>query len=197
MQRGRKRPTWVVATATISALVTALAVACSQPGAGFSTTAGAGTTVPVASPAPSPSPTEEPVLVPDVTGKPQATAKKVLVRHGFTFKVRERVTTMDQPPGWVFAEHPPASRSLPPGSTVHVDVAVATNQWGYNFGCCDIIRSPPSSFCSVFRCVTRFGGGTGWVAECGDGLYTRQGGVKGACAKHRGLWRSLLAPPPA
>jgi hypothetical protein len=171
------------------------AVACSQPGPGFSNTSAAGTPAPVASPSPSPSPTEEPVVVPDVTGKPEAKAKKVLVRHGFTFEVRERVASMEQPPGWVFAEHPAGSRSVPPGSTVRVDVALATNQWGYNFGCCDVIRSPPSSFCSVFHCVARFGGGTGWVAECGDGLYTKQGGVKGACAKHHGLWRSLLAPP--
>jgi len=189
-------PRRAVAIAVLSALVAALAAACSQPSGGFSNTS-AGSNLTPSSPSPSPTPTVEPVLVPDVTGKPEAKAKAVLVRHGFAYKIRERVETMDQPAGWVFAEHPPASRTVAPGTTVGVDVALATNQWGYNFGCCDIIHSPPSSFCSVFRCVTRFWGGTGWVAECGDGLYTRQGGVKGACTKHRGLWRSLLAPPAA
>jgi hypothetical protein len=154
------------------------------------------TETPAAStPSPSASPSVDTVLVPEVVGKSQPTARTVLRRQGFAFAVGKSRTSMDQPPGWVLAQHPDAFVYALPGETVTVDVALSSNQWGFNFGCCDQISNPPSSFCSVFKCVARFHGGTGVVEECGDGLYTKAGGTAKACEKHGGQWRLLLAPP--
>jgi hypothetical protein len=151
--------------------------------------------VPVASPSVSPSPSAEPVLLTDVVGEPLSKARTELSRAGFRLQVGTRSATMSQPPGYITSQKPLGYEYYAPGTTVRVNLALAANQWGFNFGCCKAISTPPTGFCTVFRCVRKFGATSGSLMECTDGAYTRATKTAGACSGHDGWWRWLLAPP--
>lgn len=68
------------------------------------------------------------------------------------------------------------------------------NPWGYNFDCCTLITNPPPTFCSSFPCIATFSNGTGYVVECGDGMYSLSGGKSGVCSGHSGFLRNLYDP---
>ncbi|WP_052890419.1 hypothetical protein [Thermogemmatispora carboxidivorans] len=70
---------------------------------------------------------------------------------------------------------------------------VNCNPWGYNFEPGALIYSPPASFCAYFSCIGNFWNGRGYVVECNDGMYSKSGGIRGACSYHGGVWRPLYA----
>jgi len=131
-------------------------------------------------------------LLPNLVGASEAKARKTLSRLGFVVAVDKRIVSMDQPPDYVTAQRPKPFRYLDKGTTIHLNFARAANQWGYNFGCCDLITTPPSNFCSAFHCVAKFHSTTGNVLECVDKQYTRAKKMHGACEGHSGPWRWLL-----
>jgi hypothetical protein len=57
-----------------------------------------------------------------------------------------------------------------------------------------LIYDPISDFCSWFRCVDAFFGDLGFVVQCRDELFSRQGGTDGACKDHGGVARALFQP---
>lgn len=68
------------------------------------------------------------------------------------------------------------------------------NPWGYNFTHGTTITDPPRQFCQYFTCINNFFNGRGYVVECRDGVYSKSGGTRNSCSKHRGELRTLLAP---
>src|SRR5690348_10926899 len=68
------------------------------------------------------------------------------------------------------------------------------NPWGYNFTHGATITDPPRQFCQYFNCINNFVSGKGYVVECRDGVYSKTGGTRNSCSKHRGELRTLLAP---
>jgi hypothetical protein len=68
------------------------------------------------------------------------------------------------------------------------------NPWGYNFTHGTNITDPPRQFCQFFNCVNNFVSGKGYVVECRDGVYSKTGGTRNSCSKHKGELRTLLAP---
>jgi hypothetical protein len=68
------------------------------------------------------------------------------------------------------------------------------NPWGYNFTHGSAITDPPRQFCQFFNCVNNFVSGKGYVVECRDGVYSKTGGTRNSCSKHKGELRTLLAP---
>jgi len=90
-----------------------------------------------------------------------------------------------------------ASVDGPTATVVRASVAAETapsNPWGYNFDCCTLITNPPAGFCSYFPCIASFSSGTGYVVECGDGMYSLSGGKSGVCSTHGGFLRNLYDP---
>lgn len=173
-------------------LITGLVTACSSsPPPSF------GSGSPVVGPtlaSPSATGSPETVLLPDLVGRSESTARRTLGRLGLVLVVAKRRATMDQPPGYVTGQGPSPFAYVPPGTTVRVNLALAANPWGYNFGCCQLIANPPSTFCSVFPCVATARGRAGNLLECADGRYARAMRTRGACQGHGGPWRWLLAP---
>jgi hypothetical protein len=73
-------------------------------------------------------------------------------------------------------------------------VAVNHNPWCDNFQHGHLLYSPPTAFCTYFKCVSGFWQNTrGYVDECKDGTYSHSGGRSGDCAHHKGPWRSLYS----
>lgn len=68
------------------------------------------------------------------------------------------------------------------------------NPWGYNFTHGATITDPPRQFCQYFNCINNFFNGRGYVVECRDGVYSKSGGTRNSCFKHKGELRTLLAP---
>ena len=83
----------------------------------------------------------------------------------------------------------------PPPPTAKVDLCGAPpNPWNYNFCGGALIASPPSNFCNFFNCIQAFWqSATGYVVQCGDGMYSHAGGRSGACASHGGARRPLFS----
>lgn len=50
-------------------------------------------------------------------------------------------------------------------------------------------HSPPWDFCTFTPCIASFWNGRGYVVQCGDGLYSKSGGIQGACSSHGGVAR--------
>ena len=81
---------------------------------------------------------------------------------------------------------PPATPTPCPG--------VNCNPWGYNFvSPGNYIYSPPAAFCSYFSCISNFPNGKGYVVECQDNMYSKSGGIQGACSTHGGVLRPLYS----
>ncbi len=83
---------------------------------------------------------------------------------------------------------PPAPTQQPTG--------VNGNPWGYNFTPGTKITNPPADFCSgqYFTCVSTFWTATnGYVVECGNGVYSHSGGVRGACSRDGGVLQTLYS----
>jgi hypothetical protein len=70
---------------------------------------------------------------------------------------------------------------------------VNCNPWGYNFSPGKMIYTPPATFCSYFSCVHNFANGHGYVVKCKDTMYSKSGGIQGACSSHGGVQRPLYA----
>jgi hypothetical protein len=67
------------------------------------------------------------------------------------------------------------------------------NPWGYNFTPGTLIYVPPATFCSYFSCIHTFTTGHGYVVECKDNMFSKSGGLQGACTFHGGVQRRLYA----
>lgn len=89
----------------------------------------------------------------------------------------------------------PASPSPSPSSTPSPDPTPCPNPycnpWGYNFTPGMVIYNPNLAFCSVFPCVSNFWGQFGYVVECNDLLFARDGGLPKTCRGHGGWYRTL------
>ena len=174
------------------ALIGVVAPACSRASAGF----------PSISPIPvrSSSVTHSPILqMPDVAGMKFVDAKDVLKARGFKVAKKDKYSS-SIPADQVTGQSKKPGAILNAGTEVTLTVAKAIpgpvngNPWGYNFGCCKKIFSPPSDFCSYFPCVTTFYDGAGFVVRCEDLTYSQTGGSKQVCASHEGFDRTLLDP---
>jgi hypothetical protein len=86
----------------------------------------------------------------------------------------------------------PAPVSIPPVPPSAHDAP--QNPYRYNFTCCREITNPPAEFCIYFRCISSFWDGRGYVVQCYDELYSKSGGLQGACSGHAGVYRKLLGP---
>ena len=69
-----------------------------------------------------------------------------------------------------------------------------SNPWNYNFCSGSFITSPPSNFCSYFKCIATFWSGRGYVMQCADGTFGKSGGISGSCSGHGGNRRALYSP---
>ena len=108
-------------------------------------------------PTPSPTPEQVPTPAPTATPIPQPT----------------------QPPT-PRPTQPPAPTQPP------VHTGVNGNPWGYDFTPGNYIYAPPANFCTsgYFNCIGNFWNGRGYVDECVDGMYSKSGGIQGACSRH-------------
>ena len=80
-----------------------------------------------------------------------------------------------------------------PTPTPAVCQAVNNNPWCYNFSPGSLIYNPSSNFCSYFNCVNTFWNGRGYVTQCNDGSYSKNGGMEGNCSFHGGKKRPLYS----
>jgi hypothetical protein len=48
---------------------------------------------------------------------------------------------------------------------------------------------PPADFCLYAGCISNFWNGRGYVVQCNDGMFSKSGGIQGACSGHAGVWR--------
>jgi len=88
----------------------------------------------------------------------------------------------------------PTTQPTQPPPTPTPCPGVNCNPWGYNLSSPgNYIYSPPSAFCSYFTCINNFPHGHGYVVECKDSMYSKSGGIKGACSTHGGVLRPLYA----
>lgn len=73
--------------------------------------------------------------------------------------------------------------------------AVNDNPWCYTFtNTGNTITNPAPGFCGVFDCISSFANGNGYVVQCGDGKYSKSGGLSGVCSQHGGYARTLYMP---
>lgn len=63
---------------------------------------------------------------------------------------------------------------------------------GYNFTAGELVFEPAEGFCEDYRCAPEFASGSGYVVQCADGFFSREGGVRRACAQHGGVARALF-----
>ena len=77
-----------------------------------------------------------------------------------------------------------------PGSLAEEIPCVADD--GYNFTAGELVFEPYEGFCEDFRCAPEFATASGYVVQCGDGLFSRDGGLHRACAAHGGVARALF-----
>ena len=175
------------------ALVALVGAGCSKASAGF----------PSLSPIPTPpsvTATHTPILqMPNVVGMQFADAKDALKAKGFAVAKKQKYSST-VPKDEVTAQSKKVGAILAVGTEVTLTVAQAIpgpvngNPWGYNFGCCKKIFTPPSDFCTWFTCVTTFYNGEGFVVQCDDLQYSLTGGTHQVCAAHDGYKRTLLDP---
>lgn len=96
-----------------------------------------------------------------------------------------------QPPAQPQATQPPA---VPPQPTQPpAIVGINNNPWGYDFKSGNFIYAPPPNFCTYFNCIPNFPNGRGYVVECGDTMYSKSGGIQGACSHHSGVLQPLYS----
>jgi hypothetical protein len=100
------------------------------------------------------------------------------------------ITTPTPPLQPMLASTPTANQ---PTRTSTPCPGVNCNPWGYNFTPGKLIYSPPATFCSYFSCIHNFATGHGYVVECKDNMYSKYGGIQGACSLHGGVQRPLYA----
>jgi len=68
------------------------------------------------------------------------------------------------------------------------------NPWCYNFVAGNPITNPQGIFCNFFTCVDPFADGQGYVVQCRDLTFSKQGGTSTSCADHGGESRVLFGP---
>lgn len=79
-----------------------------------------------------------------------------------------------------------------PPPPVAATCGAPSNPDGLNFcGRGHLVSSPPGDVCSYFSCIPNFWNGTGYMAECNDGMYSMSGGHQGACSHHGGETRPV------
>jgi hypothetical protein len=83
----------------------------------------------------------------------------------------------------------PSYECQPP--TTSEDIACIDDD-GYNFTAGELVFEPGEEFCDDFRCAAEFATGSGYVVQCSDGLFSREGGVRHACEAHGGVTRALF-----
>jgi PASTA domain len=175
------------------ALVAATAAACSSAAASF----------PSISPIPTvpqPIPSLSPILqMPNVVGMRFREARDALRAKGLKVSRKEKYTSSSSA-DLVLSQSKKVGAIVAQGTDITLTVALAIpaavngNPWGYNFGCCKTISTPPSDFCSWFTCVATFYNGDGFVVQCDDLQYSNTGGSKTVCSSHEGFKRTLLDP---
>jgi hypothetical protein len=47
-------------------------------------------------------------------------------------------------------------------------------------------KAPEGGFCSTHTCIPNFENGRGYPVECADGMWSKSGGISGACSGHGG-----------
>ena len=47
--------------------------------------------------------------------------------------------------------------------------------------------NPPQTFCYIKYCIPNFWNGRGYVVMCADGMFSKSGGIWGACNYHGGV----------
>ena len=82
---------------------------------------------------------------------------------------------------------PPQPNPPPPATGVN------GNPWGYDFNAGNVIYAPDPNFCAYFNCIKNFPNGRGYVVECNDTMYSKSGGIQGACSYHNGVMRPLYS----
>jgi hypothetical protein len=128
---------------------------------------------------PRPTPSADAVTV---TQSPSKTPAKAAVT---THSVVHVKTTPKPPP----PKPPPPP---PPPPPVAATCGAPSNPDGLNFcGRGHLVSSPPGDVCSYFSCIPNFWNGTGYMAECNDGMYSMSGGRQGACSHHGGETRPV------
>jgi hypothetical protein len=93
------------------------------------------------------------------------------------------------------ARTPAAVLAQPTPSPVAPTCGAPPNPFGYDF-CppASLIFKPASRFCHYFDCIGGFWKSTnGYVVECADGKYSRDGGQPGACSSHGRVLRPLYS----
>ncbi len=132
---------------------------------------------PPASPTVASQATREPTMMPTTT--PTSTA---------TLAPTPRPTATTPPRPTATTPPRPTPTTAPPQSS-----GVYGNPWGYDFNPGNPIYNPPSNFCSFFKCIGTFWGGTGYVVQCGDDTFSKAGGKQGVCSQHGGYKRTLYS----
>jgi len=87
----------------------------------------------------------------------------------------------------------PTQKPAPTATAKPKCQAVNNNPWCYTFTTGNLIYRPPAAFCSYFPCISNFWNGRGYVNECGDGDYSKSGGIQGDCSHHGGKLRPLYS----
>jgi hypothetical protein len=94
---------------------------------------------------------------------------------------------------------PPTPKPAPPRPTAIPAPrypAVGGNPWDYTLvDTGKVIYNPPPNICVYINCIPSFWDHTnGYVDECGDGMYSHSGGIRGACSYHGGEQQPLYQP---
>lgn len=89
---------------------------------------------------------------------------------------------------------PPTPTSQPTTApTTPPSTGVNNNPWGYDFNPGTKITDPPANFCDVFKCISSFWSGKGYVVQCVNGDFSKSGGRTGACSKQGGVKQTLYS----
>jgi hypothetical protein len=142
---------------------------------------------------------------PDGAGSPWGQAQATSAGGGGIQQPQDTPTATPQPTATdtpvppTATPQPPTPTPVPPRPTATpapACVGVNGNPWCYDFNPGNLIYSPPyPDFCTdgYFACIGNFWNGRGYVVECNDGMYSKSGGIQGACSYHKGVMRPLYS----
>lgn len=78
---------------------------------------------------------------------------------------------------WFWVEHEERAMIVGGLAAMLAVVAVAGGAWA----------EAPTGFCATHGCVPSFEKGRGSIVQCEDGMWSRSGGLSGACSHHGGV----------
>ncbi len=145
---------------------------------------------PTATPEPTPTPTPEATSTPEPTPTPTPTPEATPTPEPTPTPTPIATPT---PPIQATATGivPTATATTPAGSNGQAPA----NPWGYDFNSVNgsLITAPPATFCSYFNCTPNFSKQSGYVVQCGNGQFSRDGGTSTGCSLYGGFLRNLYA----